>query len=202
MAKYTKIPTNAFKEIQMNAGVMLKSFDVATATIKADDIICATSGGINVTATPSFTDYGEDIDNCPKNTKELKKLESWEIKASGTAVTVTATLAKSLAGVADVDGNHVTLRNDVDLNDFEDLWIVADYSEYNGESNGGFVACHLSNALSTGGFQMQTSDKAKGQFSFEYTAHYSMDDQDAVPFEIYVKAGTEEAKTKSASTTD
>lgn len=49
------------------------------------------------------------------------------------------------------------------------------------------------NALSTGGFQMQTADEAKGQFAFEYTAHYSMSAQDTVPFEIYIKAGTAEA---------
>ena len=36
--------------------------------------------------------YGDDIDNCPKNTKELKKLDSWEAKMSGTFVTVTAEL--------------------------------------------------------------------------------------------------------------
>ena len=49
------------------------------------------------------------------------------------------------------------------------------------------------NALSTGGFQLQTSDKAKGQFAFTYTAHYSMAAQDTVPFEVYIKAGTAES---------
>ena len=48
------------------------------------------------------------------------------------------------------------------------------------------------NALSTGGFKLQTADKAKGQMAFEYTAHYSMNAQETVPFEIYVKAGTAE----------
>ena len=49
------------------------------------------------------------------------------------------------------------------------------------------------NGLSTGGFQIQSGDNAKGQFSFEFTGHYSMDNQDKVPFEVYVKAGTAEA---------
>ena len=51
---------------------------------------------------------------------------------------------------------------------------------------------HLINALSTGGFQIQSTDKAKGQFAFSFTGHYSMDDQSRVPFEIFVKAGTAE----------
>ena len=63
----------------------------------------------------------------------------------------------------------------------------------NGATNGGYIAIHMMNALSTGGFQIQSGDKAKGQFAFEYTAHYSMDAADTVPFEIYIKAGTEEA---------
>jgi hypothetical protein len=48
----------------------------------------------------------------------------------------------------------------------------------------------MMNALSTGGFQIQTADKEKGQFSFEFTGHYSKDSADTVPFEIYIKAGT------------
>ena len=49
------------------------------------------------------------------------------------------------------------------------------------------------NALSTGGFKLQTADKDKGKMSFEFTGHYSMSAQDTVPFEIYIKKGAEEA---------
>ena len=70
---------------------------------------------------------------------------------------------------------------------------MGDYSDMNGETNGGFIAIHLINALSTGGFQMKTADKAKGQFAFEYMAHYSITEPETVPFEIYIKAGTAEA---------
>lgn len=193
--KYTLIPENAFKEMQLNAGILLKEFTPATPSVSASSIIGATSGGVNFTATPSFTDFGEDIDNCPKNMKELKRLESWEVKLSGTFVTVSAALAKSLVALADLDETtgKVTPRNDVADADFEDLWWVGDYSDKNGASNGGFIAIHMMNTLSTGGFQIQSTEKAKGQFSFEYTAHYSIEDQDTVPFEVYVKAGADEA---------
>ena len=84
-------------------------------------------------------------------------------------------------------------RNDIVDADFSDIWWVGDYSDKNGATNGGYMAIHLINALSTGGFQLQSGDKAKGQFAFTYTAHYSNTDPDKVPFEIYVKAGTAEA---------
>ena len=191
MAKYTKIPTTTFQQIQINAGVLLSDFDPTSASVADSAILGATTGGINFTATPSYSDYGEDIDNCPKNTLQLKRLDDWEIKCTGTFVTMSPALAARLAAAADLASEKVTPRRDLALTDFADLWLVGDYSDKNGATNGGYVAIKMSNTLSTGGFQIQTSDKAKGQFAFEFTAHFSMDAQDAVPFEIYVHAGTD-----------
>ena len=194
--KFTQIPTNTFKELQLNAGILASTFTPATGTVEADAILGATSGGISFAATPSYIDLGDDIDNCPKNMMELKKLESWEAKMSGTFLTVNTTQAKSLVAAADIgssDTTKITPRNDVAPADFDDIWWIGDYSDKNGATNGGYIAIHMMNALSTGGFQLQSGDKAKGQFAFEYTAHYSMAAPDTVPYEIYIKAGTEEA---------
>ena len=191
--KYTKIPETTFKNLQLNAGVLLSAFNPESATVANESIIGATTGGVNFTATPTFSDYGEDIDNCPKNMKELKKLDAWEINMSGTYITVDANAVKTLVGAADVSGNKITPRNDLKLTDFTDVWWVGDYSDQNGETNGGFVAIHMMNTLSTGGFAIKSSDNGKGNFAFTYTAHYSMSAQDTVPFEVYVKAGTAES---------
>lgn len=194
--KFTKIPVDTFQKLQINAGVLTTDFTPATGTIGEAGQIGATTGGVNFSATPKYSDYGEDIDNCPKNTKELKKLDSWEVKMTGTFVNADTAIAKRLCGAADIgttDTTKVTPRNDLKDADFDDIWLVGDYSDKNGETNGGFIAIKLINALSTGGFQLQTSDKAKGQFAFEFTGHYSMSAQDTVPFEIYIKSGTAEA---------
>lgn len=196
--KFTQIPENTFKNIQLNAGVLLKEFVPDTGTLKATDILGATSGGANFTATPSFIDFGEDIDNCPKNVKELKKLDGWEAKMSGTFVTVTAGLAAKLTGAADEKSGKITPRNELKASDFADLWWVGDYSAVNedgagGTGSAGFCAIHMLNSLSTGGFQIQSGEKTKGQLTFEFTGHYSMDAPETVPFEIYVKEGTEAA---------
>lgn len=193
--KFTKIPDTAFDEIQLNAGVLSTTFTPSSGEI--GDILAATSGGISFEATPTYTDFGEDIDNCPKNTKELKKLDSWEVKMSGSFVTVTAASAKMMVGAADTakegTADKITPRNDVLDTDFGDIWLVGDYSSKNGDTNGGFVAIHMLNALSTGGFKLQTADKNKGTLSFEFTGHYSIEDQSTVPFEIYIKKGADEA---------
>lgn len=197
--KYTKIPENAFKELQLNAGVLLTDFDTTDGMTEQELLavmIGATSGGVNFTATPTYEDYGADIDNAPVNVKELKKLTGWEVKMSGNFITVTPTSAALMAGAADADKadtTKITPRNDVADTDFKDIWWVGDYSDKNGATNGGFVAIHMLNSLSTGGFQLQSTNKGKGQFAFEFTGHYSIADQNKVPYEVFVKAGTAEA---------
>lgn len=195
--RYTQIPSTTFKQLQLNAGVIASNFTPGTASLDQASILGATTGGISFTATPTYTDFGEDIDNCPKNMKELKKLESWEVKISGTFVTVSSDLAKTLVGAADKatgDATKVVPRNDLTAEDFQDVWFVGDYSDVNTGESAGFLAIHVMNALSTGGFQLTTTDKAKGQAAFEFTGHYSMGKQDTPPFEVYVKAGTATGK--------
>ena len=74
--KFTQIPSDTFKKLQLNAGVLATTFEPSTGTLTATNVIGATTGGISFEATPEFEDFGEDIDNCPKNTMELKKLTS------------------------------------------------------------------------------------------------------------------------------
>lgn len=200
MAKFTQIPTDTFKKLQLGAGLLTTDFDTDTGELTASNIVGATSGGVSFEAKPSFSDFGEDIDNCPKNTKELKKLDGWDAKMSGSFVTMDTKAAVSVIGTAAVasdDPTKVVPRNSVDVKDFKDIWWVGDYSDINedGTSAGkaGFIAIKLISALSTGGFKIKSGDKAKGTFEFEYTGHYSLENIDTVPFEIYIKAGSADA---------
>ena len=188
--KYTKLPENAFTALQMNAGIVCSGFTPATGA--ASGIMGATTGGVNFATNPTYEDFGEDVDNCPANMKELKKLTSMDPTMSGTFLSVTAALAKALVAAADIDGSDTTKivpRSELKSTDFTDIWWVGDYSDVNTGENAGFLAIHLKNALNQTGFQIQSTKNGKGQFSFEYHAHYELATQDEVPFEIYVKAG-------------
>lgn len=193
--KFTQIPTSTFEELQLNAGVLLADFDPTDGTVPNEDILGATSGGVSFTDTPTFRDDGEDIDNCPKGTKELMRIDSRDISMSGTYITMNTERAKSLIVAADIDTDdptHIIPRSDLAQTDFKDIWWVGDYSDKNGNTNGGFIAIHLMNALSTGGFSLQSGDKAKGQFTFSYSAHYSINNVQKVPYEMFIKAGEAE----------
>ena len=188
--KFTRIPETTFQKLQLNAGILLSDFVPATGEVAENAILGATSGGVSFSATPSFSDFGEDIDNAPVNVKELKRLDSWEVSMSGSFITVDVATAKRLIGVADIDGtdnSKIIPRSDLKQTDFADIWWVGDYSDQNGD-----VAIHMLNGLNTGGFSVQSNNRGKGEFAFEFTGHYSLEDQSVVPFEVYVKTGSEE----------
>ena len=56
MQKFTKVPTDTFEKLQLNAGILVDSFTPATGAI--GNILGATTGGINFTTNPTFTDFG------------------------------------------------------------------------------------------------------------------------------------------------
>lgn len=195
--RYTKIRGTTFQELQLNAGIFLLNFTPATGSFEPTDMLWATSGGASFSDVPTFSDKGEGIDNCPRNMKELKTMDYREVTMSGTALTINSKNATKLMVAADVDKSDPTKfipRNDLLDTDFFDIWWVGDYSDKNGETKGGYIAIHLLNALNTGGFQIQSTDRDKGQFAFSFMGHYSMSAQDTVPYELYIKDGADEAE--------
>lgn len=178
----TKIPQNAFEELQLDAGVLLTQFDPASPAITDSAIVCATTGGISVSCVPTYSDFGEDVDNVPNNMKEFKHLDGWECTMSTTGLGTSPANIKLALGAADIDGTNtskIVPRRNLAQNDFSDLWWVGD------RADGGLVACKLKNALSTGGFVLQTGKNAKGQVTLELMGHVSIDAQDTMPMEFY-----------------
>ena len=186
MGRFTVISSNTFDELQLDAGVLLKTFDPQTGAAPADaDIICATTGGITVSCVPTYSDYGEDVDNVPANMKELKHLDSWEAKLAFTALNMTPEGIKLALGAADIGSDDVSItpRASLEQTDFTDIWWVGD------KADGGFVAVQLKNALSTAGFSLKTTKNGKGQVSVELTGHYSISAQTTVPMQFYSTTG-------------
>lgn len=181
MGRFTRIPENTFDGLQLDVGVLLKTFDPANPTVVDENIICATTGGINPSCVPTFSDLGEDVDNCPVNMKELKHLDGWDCKIGFTSLGTSAELIKLSLGCADIDAQTSAIkpRKDLEQTDFSDIWWVGD------RADGGFVAIQLKNALSTGGFSLQTTKNGKGQITCELTGHVSINDQTTMPMVFY-----------------
>ena len=184
--RFYEIPASTFNGLVTESGILLKNFDIEAAMADDSnpgftnaDIICATTGGVKADLTPTYSDMGEDVDNCPLNMKELKHLDSWEAKFSATGLGVTTQNIHDALGAADIDGNKVTPRMSIKQSDFQSIWWVSD------KANGGFVAAKLDNALATSGFSLQTGKNTKGQTTLEFTGHVSINAQSKVPMTFY-----------------
>lgn len=187
---FTKVDANMFKHIQINAGIICTSFTPASGEFTG--ILSATSGGMQFASNPTYTDFFEDVDNLPANTKQGKRISAWDPVISGTALEVNAANVKSRIGAATVTTesgvSKIVPNAQLTDADFADIWFVGDYSDKNTGDSAGFIAIHLMNALNNVGFQLQTGKNAKGQSTFEYHGHYdATDDDQTPPFEIYVK---------------
>ena len=188
MGRFSKLPIESFDEFQIDAGVLLKSFDPESPELVDSDIICATTGGINPTCVPTYSDMGEDVDNCPVGMMELMNLDGWETTLGFTALNTTPEVIRMALGAADIGSSNgkITPRRNLKDTDFADVWWVGD------RSDGGLVAIRLINALSTSGFSHQTPKNGKGQIAGTLNGHPSINEQSKVPMEFYVQEGTEE----------
>lgn len=194
---FNRISADAFKSIQKNAGMLCTDFDPSKPAEIADkDIITATTGGIQISAVPTFEDFGADIDNCPNNTKELKQITEWVCTIGSTALNPTAKFLKMALGAADIEGSKVTPRAELKLTDFETIWWVGP------RVDGGFVAAKLFNALSTAGLSMQTTKGGKATLPFTLTGHVSIDNTDIIPMEFYSIDGETEDDGKTDDDAD
>lgn len=196
MGKFTVIPKDTFDAMQLDAGVLLKTFDPANVSApKDEDIICATTGGVKADCKPTYSDLGEDVDNCPNNMMELKHLDSWECTLGFTSLGTSPEGIKLALGCATVDGTKVSLDAPgiVDKTRFSNVWWVGD------RADGGFVAIQLKNALSTDGFSLETSKNGKGQTSVTLTGHVSINAQEEMPMVFYSSAPTTTTNTSEAA---
>ncbi len=192
MNTYARLPMDMQKAFATNAGMLLSSFD-PEAPVSAEEIkravLFATIGGVKILCAAKYRDLGADIDNCPKNTKELLEIDSWECRMKGTALTLTEETAEMQFGASDLctskkDASLTLIQPRMQMTpaDFKTLWYVCSYG-----TEGGFLAVKMTNALNRGGFSWKAQENQKGEFAFDYVGHSSIDAPNTVPFTFYLK---------------
>lgn len=192
--RFTKMSEDAMDTLQLNAGVILSTFDPTSPYTDpaSENIIATTTGGINTVCEPTYEDFAEDVDNAPNNLKEFKQLTGWNCSMSFTSIKFNAVNTAWSLGASETTTltngvKKVVPRRDVHQDDFKDLWWVGD------KANGGAFAVRLINALSTGGLNMQSTKNAKGTNQMTLTGHVSLDNQDQMPMEFYDIPAQEDA---------
>ena len=187
MGSWSQVTQESLDLVQVQAGMILTSFSTTTPTAPtADSVLCATTGGIQADCIPSFEDFGEDIDNCPNNTKEMKRITGWNCTLSFTALDMSSEVFKMALGAAIKTAEtkehpeSVEPRAQVAVQDFTDLWFVSERIDEK------IIAIQLKNALSTGGFSYKTQKNGKGQLTVTITGHVSIASQDEVPMNFFI----------------
>lgn len=187
MGSWSQVTSDSLDLVQVQAGMILTSFNTTTpAAPTADSVLCATTGGIQADCVPTYEDFGEDIDNCPNNTKELKRITGWDCTLSFTALDMSGEVFKAALGAAiktaetTAHPESVEPRAQVAVQDFSDLWFVSERIDDK------IIAIQLKNALSTGGFNYKTQKNGKGQLTVTFTGHVSINAQDVVPMAFYI----------------
>lgn len=200
MGTFTVIPESTFEDMQLDAGVLLTSFDPSSPAVVNENIITATTGGIQATCQPTFSDLAEDVDNVPNGMMEFQHLDGWDCSLSTTALGTSPEMIRRSLGCADIDGTDTTKivpRADLKQSDFaSSIWWVGD------KADGGFVAIELKNALSTEGFSLQTTKNGKGQTSLTFRGHVSIRAQKVVPMVFYSVAGETDVSEDTTDTTE
>ena len=167
MGAFTRIPADTFEQIQTDAGMLLYNFDPENpSSFKEEDIICPTTGGVTIRCVPTTSDMGEDVDNCPANLLELKKIDSWDCGLEFTSLGTSPRSIRLSLGAADIDTDkptHIVPRRNLKVADAQDIWWVGD------KANGGMVAAVVRKALSTSGFSLKTSKNGKGNTTVNLT---------------------------------
>ncbi len=186
MGMFNRIASDAMDALQIDAGVLLTRFDPSNpyVTPTDEDILATTTGGINPTCEPEYSDFGEDVDNVPNNMMEFKHLDGWNCALGFTTIKFNEANTFWALGAADsttlANGvKKIVPRRNVNISDFKDLWWVGD------KANGGAYAVRLLNALSTGGLNIQSNKNGKGTNQMTITGHVSLYNQNQMPMEFY-----------------
>ena len=179
----TRITADAASKMQMNAGLLLNSFNVATPTEPADSaIICDTTGDITITCKPDTQDFFEDVNNAPSNTKEGKRITGWTCTLAFNCLSFTAdALALALGAASTGSDGGISPRTQYESADFDTIYWVGDMFDEDK-----LLVVKIENAVSTEGITLTTTKNGKGGLAVTLTGHTSTSDLTKIPMTFYI----------------
>lgn len=190
---FTGVTANTSKHLQLDAGAFFKNFDPATDTYASASakLIGATAGGGSFAAVPTIRRI--EVDGLKGATKGYETIDEWE-------VTLTANVKELTVGALELalaTGSHTSVKSPSSeaANNYEKIVAANDIADSNYTTNVAWVGrisgsslpviIIVKNALCTNGLTLTTADKAEGVVALTLTGHYTVNDLDTPPFEIY-----------------
>ena len=177
------------KHLQMDAGAFLKNYDVTNdtwATAKETKLLGATAGGGSFSAVPTIRRV--ELDGVKGAVKGTEAIDEWVVTLTANVKEITADAIKLALAAADASDasapanyTKITARNDIKNADYLDnlTWV----GRLSGSNDPVIIV--VKNALATNGLTISFADKSEGLIPVTITGHYTADDLETPPFEIY-----------------
>ncbi|MCI8336974.1 MAG: hypothetical protein HFI72_07470 [Peptococcaceae bacterium] len=188
MPRITGLTAKTPENLLLDVGAFFLNYDVKTDTPKtaASKLIGATQGGGSFSAVP--TTRRIEIDGVKGAAKGLETIDEWAVTMVSNVKEITAANLALALGAASIS-NETTPANYKKIiakEDFED----ADYAENitwigNLKGNSLPIIIIMKNAISLNGLTLTVADKSEAVIPITLTGHYSLDDLETPPFEIY-----------------
>lgn len=178
------------KHLQLDAGAFLKNFDPKTdtwETAKATKLIGATAGGGSFSAVPTVRRI--EVDGVKGAVKGLETIDEWVVTLTANVKEVTVESIKLALGAAAAEAtssapaNYTKITGKNEIMDADYLTNVTWAGRLSGSDKPVIIV--VKNALSTNGLTISFADKSEGVIPVTVTGHYSQDDLDTPPFDIY-----------------
>lgn len=185
----TKLSEDAASKMQVNAGLLLNTFDIKKPIEPLDShIICETTGDYSISCVPTTEDFFEDVNNAPNNTKEGKRITGWECSLGVTALSVTEEMIKLSLGASKVnEDGGITPREQYTAEDFKSVYWIGDMID----EDKLFVVV-MDDTVSTGGLSFSATDNGKGRLALTLVPHTSIETPKKVPMAFYLLTKVEE----------
>lgn len=162
-------------------GASNDTFESAKA---AGKLLGATKGGGEFKAAPSVRPI--EVDGVKGRAKGMEVIDSWDVYLKATILEVTEESIKRALGAAKVDSsdekyNRISANGRIELADYvENVTWVGTISNSDEP-----VIIQVYNALNTDGLTLTVIDKNEATLPMTFYGHYTQDDLDTPPFDIY-----------------
>lgn len=169
---------------QYDYGCLIKNFNPETWTAPVEGTSAfITTNQIQLNHAVTYENLGSDINGIHVNYKELEIVNGVESSTmTFTALGFSANDIKTYIGAATVSGNKVSTTLSISDSDFQNIAWVGH------KIDGGWVACVMPYALSTGGLNITANKNQKGTSSVTLTGFRSITNKQQSEIECYVKA--------------
>lgn len=184
---FSGFTTKTKEHLLLDAGAFFKNYDMEKDTfdsaVKAGKLLGATKDGGEFSAVATIRQI--EVDGVKGRAKGLEVIDFWDVSLKANVLEVkkeTLMAALCAAKVEELEEYYkISAKNNIEDSDYIDniTWV----GTLSGADKPAIIQVY--NALNTDGLKLTTKDKDQAVISMTFYGHYTQEDLDTPPFDIY-----------------